>query len=155
MKKHSGATMIEVLVTILVLAVGLLGLSATQMMSLKNGNNSHQRYLAALAAEEMADRLRANPDGRELGSYSSKTVDGSESSVDCSTKCTPAQIASLDLYDWGQVISTNLPDGKGKVEVNGEKVTLTVTWNEQHTGENRGTASGGAEQKSFVLAVDL
>lgn len=155
MKRQTGATMIEVLVTILILAVGLLGLSATQVMSLKNGNNSHQRYLAALAAEEMADRMRANPAGILNGNYDGKSVDGTEASVSCSTKCSSGNLAKLDLHDWGQVLSKNLPGGSGEIDVDGEKVTLTVTWNEQHTGASRGTASGGAEEKTFVMVVDL
>lgn len=155
MKKQTGATMIEVLVTILVLAVGLLGLSATQMMSLKNGNSSHYRYLAALAAEEMADRMRANPAGINSNSYDGQSVDGSESSVDCSSACNGSSLARLDLYDWGQVLKSNLPGGEGEIDINGENVTITVTWTEQHTGENRGTAAGAAEEKSYVSVVDL
>lgn len=155
MKKQAGATMIEVLVTILVLAVGLLGLSATQVMSLKNGNNAHHRYMAALAAHEMAERMRANPDGLELASYDGKTADGTEASVDCSNGCSAADLARLDLYDWGQVISTNLPGGEGQIERAGSTVTLTVTWKEQHTGQNRGTAAGGTEDSTFEMVVEL
>lgn len=51
MCKQRGATLIEVLVSVLVLAVGLLGLSATQVMTLKNGSGAHHRYMAALAVE--------------------------------------------------------------------------------------------------------
>ncbi|MCW8127494.1 type IV pilus modification protein PilV [Microbulbifer halophilus] len=155
MKKQSGATMIEVLVTILILAVGLLGLSSTQMMSLKNGNNSHHRYLAALASQEMAERMRANPDGVSLGSYDDKEVDGSEAAQDCSTGCTSRQLAAMDLYDWGQVIETNLPSGNGKIVRNGDIVTFTVSWEEQHTGEDRATTDGGLDDSSFELVVEL
>ncbi|SEA47903.1 type IV pilus modification protein PilV [Microbulbifer marinus] len=158
MKKQAGATMIEILVTILVLAVGLLGLSATQVMSLKNGNNAHHRYMAALAAHEMAERMRANPDGIELGGYdnakvSAETVTGT--APDCSQTCAAGSLAALDLYDWGQVISTNLPGGEGEISRAGRVVTLTVSWNEQHTGENRGTAAGGTDESSFVMVVEL
>ncbi|KUJ79648.1 type IV pilus modification protein PilV [Microbulbifer flavimaris] len=157
MKQQTGATMIEVLVTILVLAVGLLGLSATQVMSLKNGNNAHHRYMAALAAHEMAERMRANPDGLELGSYDGKTVDGSETAPTCGAtlSCSAGDLANLDLYDWGQVIDSNLPAGSGEITRVGRTVTLTVGWNEQHTGADRGTAAGGTENSSFVMVVEL
>ncbi|MEW5248928.1 type IV pilus modification protein PilV [Microbulbifer discodermiae] len=157
MKRQTGATMIEILITILVLAIGLLGLSATQVMSLKNGNNAHHRYLAALAAQEMAERMRANPDGLELGSYDGQTVDGSETGSNCSEtlSCSAANLATLDLYDWGQVISDNLPGGQGTIARAGRRVTLTVTWNEQHTGANRGTAAGGTENSTFQMVVQL
>ncbi|SHG20250.1 type IV pilus assembly protein PilV [Microbulbifer donghaiensis] len=157
MKQQTGATMIEILVTILVLAVGLLGLSATQVMSLKNGNNAHHRYMAALAAHEMAERMRANPDGLELGSYDGETVDGSETTPNCSAtlSCSAGDLADLDLYDWGQVISDNLPSGTGQITRAVRTVTLTVSWNEQHTGENRGTAAGGLENSTFEMVVEL
>ena len=155
MNSQRGATLVEVLITVLIMAVGLLGLSATQVMSLKNSNNSNHRYLAALASHEMAERMRANPRALELGSYDGETVDGTETSQDCSVPCTPAQLAKLDLYDWGQVIGTNLPAGTGSISRVGQVVTLTVNWKEQHTGENQSTAAGGAEDASFELVVDL
>ncbi|MFV8784171.1 type IV pilus modification protein PilV [Microbulbifer sp. SA54] len=155
MNKQTGATMIEVLITILILAIGLLGLSATQMMSLKNGNNAHNRYMAALAAHEMAERLRANSDGLELASYDGQTADGTETSVDCSVKCSPTNLARLDLYEWGQVISTNLPGGVGLIERDGRQVTLSVTWDEQNTGQNRSSAESGTEKSTFKMVVEL
>lgn len=148
MKKHAGATLMEVLITVLILAVGLLGLSATQVMSLKNANNSHNRYLAGVAAQEMADRIRANPTDR--ANYDGQTVDGSETASACGTTC-----VARDLFDWGQVIKTNLPSGTGEIEVNGTQVTLTVTWTEQHTGKDRGTAAAVPEEFSYQLVVEL
>ncbi|HEY8570577.1 type IV pilus modification protein PilV [Microbulbifer sp.] len=155
MNKQTGATLIEVLITIVILAVGLLGLSATQVMTLKNSNNAHQRYLAALAAHEMVERMRANPDGVETGAYDNKEVTGAETAVACTSTCDRSQIASLDLYDWGRVISSNLPAGKGKVVRNGTQFTLTVNWKEQHTGEKAGSNAGGAQDSSFEMVVDL
>ncbi|WGL18196.1 type IV pilus modification protein PilV [Microbulbifer bruguierae] len=155
LSKSAGATLIEVLVTVLVLAVGLLGLSSTQVMSLKNGNNAHHRYLAALAAQEMAERIRANPAGLGLGSYNDKTVNGTdETAQSCSSGCDGAQIAVMDLYDWGQVISDNLPGGTGEIDRQGNVVTFTVKWKEQHTGEEAGTGDG-LDDSEFVLVVEL
>ncbi|WP_193166339.1 type IV pilus modification protein PilV [Microbulbifer hainanensis] len=158
MKSHAGATLIEVLVTVLILAVGLLGLAATQTMSLKNGNNSHQRYFAALAAEEMADRLRANPEGVALGAYDGAEVNGEESVINCRTpspRCTARQLALMDLYEWGQAISTNLPAGAGRISRDGSQFTLTVDWSEQPTGTNRGSNLVQADEFSFALEVEL
>lgn len=147
--------MIEVLVTVLIMAVGLLGLSATQVMSLKNANNANHRYMAALSSQEMAERMRANPLGLQAGAYDGETVNGTESSQDCSTACSPQALANLDLYDWGQLISTNLPDGSGSISRAGNAVTLTVNWKEQNTGSGRGEKSGGLNDSSFELVVEL
>ncbi|GAA5525063.1 hypothetical protein Maes01_01623 [Microbulbifer aestuariivivens] len=155
MKSQKGATMIEVLVTILVLSVGLLGLSATQVMSLKNANNSHHRYMAVLAAQEMAERLRGNFLGVQDGLYDDKKVDGSETKATCRSMCGPQQLARADLYDWGQLIKQNLPAGEGAISRDEGTFTLTMTWSEQHTGEKRGSAAGGTEESQFVMVVEL
>jgi len=78
MRKQRGATLIEVLISVLVLAVGLLGLAATQMMSMKNGNSAHQRYMATLAAHDMAERMRANAAGVDQGSYYGEVGEGAD-----------------------------------------------------------------------------
>ncbi len=155
MVKQRGATLIEVLISVLVLAVGLLGVAATQTMSLKNGNGANQRYMAALAAQDIVERMRANPSGLEQGSYDG-TVDGSETlGNDCTSACSVNALASLDLYEWGQVIKTNLPSASGTIGRNGDQVTITLAWKQQHTGENYGGADGGTEDASFVMTVEL
>lgn len=98
--------------------------------------------------------MRANPAGVEQGRYD-KVVDGSESPVDCGGGCSVAALANLDLFEWGRVISTNLPFGTGKIVRNGSEVTVTVTWREQHTGEGYAEAGGGAEEASFAMTVEL
>jgi type IV pilus assembly protein PilV len=132
----------------------MLGLSATQMMSLKNGNGAYHRYMAALAAQEIIERMRANPIGLEQGGYDG-TVDGTETSVDCSTSCSVAALTRLDLFEFGEVISTNLPSGTGKITRTGSEVTVSVKWKEQHTGENYGSIAGGVEDSSFEMIVEL
>lgn len=155
MKQQQGATLIEVLISVLVLAVGLLGVAATQTLSLKNGNGANQRYMAALAAQDIVERMRANPSGLEQGSYDG-TVTGSETlTKNCSSACTVTELASLDLYEWGQLIKTNLPSATGTIGRNADEVTVTIAWKQQHTGENYGSSNGGAEDTNFVMIVEL
>ncbi|MCQ3830772.1 type IV pilus modification protein PilV [Microbulbifer elongatus] len=154
MRKQQGATLIEVLISVLVLAVGLLGVAATQTLSLKNGNGANQRYMAALAAQEIVERMRANPSGLEQGSYDGE-VDGSETRKTCTTACSVNDLASMDLYEWGQLLQTNLPASTGTIERNGDEVIVTVAWKLQHTGENYGSTDGGAEDADFTMTVEL
>lgn len=154
MLKQRGATLIEVLISVLVLAVGLLGLSATQMMSMKNGNSAQQRYMATLAAHDIAERMRANPAGVDQGSYDG-TVKGSESGDSNCSGCSAAELATMDKREWGRLIETNLPSGSGEISRNSGKVTVTVKWKEQHTGENYGGADGGPEDAEFEMTVEL
>ena len=153
--RQQGATLIEILITVLVLSVGLLGLGATQMLSLKNGNNANQTYFANLAAYDIAERMRINPVAVEAGLYEAADVDETRAAQDCSASCSSAQLANMDLYEWGQALSANLPGGKGTIELDDETATITVSWKGQHTGSDVGSAEGGAEDKTFIVVVEL
>ena len=59
-RQQSGFTMIEVLVTIAILVVGLLGLAAMQTLSTLAELESYQRSQALVLVRDMADRMTAN-----------------------------------------------------------------------------------------------
>lgn len=60
LKQQSGVTLIEVLITVLVVSVGLLGLAALQTFALQAGNTAYQRSQATNVAYEALDFMRAN-----------------------------------------------------------------------------------------------
>ncbi|MFV3368614.1 type IV pilus modification protein PilV [Pseudomonas sp. NY15435] len=62
-----GITLIEVLVTLLVFTVGLLGVAALQLNALKGIADSNQRSQATWVMQELAERMRANSVGGESG----------------------------------------------------------------------------------------
>lgn len=57
---HSGFSMIEVLIAVLILAIGLLGVAALQMASLDQGQESYFRTQATAMADDLIGRIRAN-----------------------------------------------------------------------------------------------
>ncbi len=153
-KKQQGISMIEVLVTMIVMAIGLLGMAGLQFTSLKNLNSSNFRYQASILAYDMAERMRANASGVSAGDYSAISVDGTESTVNCTSGCTSSSIASLDSYEWGQGVA-NLPAGSGSVTANTGVYDIVINWTEQHTGGGFGTSSATPDSKSYTLSVDF
>lgn len=57
---QSGLSMVEVLVAVVILAIGLLGIASTQLVALEQTNLSQRRATATMLVSEMADRVRAN-----------------------------------------------------------------------------------------------
>ena len=111
MNKHNGFTLIEVLIAMLVLAIGLLGLAGLQVRSLNNTQSAYYRSLATELAYDLADRMRANNLG--LSTYTT----GSPAPIaSCKNLngCNSAQMAQNDLYEWNSGIIT-LPSGQGIV----------------------------------------
>lgn len=76
-----GFTIVEVMVSVLILAVGLLGLAGLQARTLNGQFEAYQRAQAMLLAEDMAARIRSNPSAARAGNYGGSTVYGLVSQV--------------------------------------------------------------------------
>lgn len=114
-RKQNGFTLLEILVAMIVMAIGLLGLASLQAVSLTRNNDSYLRQQAALLASDMTDRMRANLRGvRDPSSSNNSSYHMSSTTpptaVTCTT-CTPAQMATNDLAQWINLVSTVLPGG--------------------------------------------
>ena len=135
--RQHGATMIEVLVTIVVLALGLLGLAGLQSRLQLSEMEAYQRAQALILLNDMASRISANP--RNAAEY----VTGAENPLGVGMTCpgTTTSRADLDQDEWcralqgaaetmgGSNVGAML-GGRGCVEDlgNGIDFLVTVAW---------------------------
>ena len=106
--------MIEILISIIILTIGLLGLASLQAFSLRNAGNANYRGSAAQLAYDLADRMRANKAALDAGSYNNQQgtlVTACYQATGCST----LQMAQMDVYAWSQDLARLLPSGRGFV----------------------------------------
>ena len=98
--KQVGFSLIEVLISILVMGVGLLGLAGLQVASMKGTSNAHSRTVANMLVMDLADRMRANPLGVSGGFYDD-AVNCTTAVTSCriNTYCTPRQKALFDVQE--------------------------------------------------------
>ncbi len=139
-RKQRGDTMIEVLVTVIILAVGVLGAAAMQVTTIQNLNSSYSASVAAMVAEDFSERMRANPIAALANSYG----DGSDPGgfPNCAANaCTTAELATYDLGSWWQVMTGVLPVASGQVTriIGTSTFVITVRWDEDRSG-SAGTA---------------
>lgn len=130
--KQNGFTLIEVLVTMVVMAIGLLGLAGLQVTSLRNTEVAYQRSQATTLAYDMLDRMRSNPTGVADGKYDDITA-APASYTDCtSNTCDTDAMATFDNGDWQAKIAADLPSGSGAVSGSGSGsvFTITISWDE-------------------------
>jgi type IV pilus assembly protein PilV len=136
--KQNGFTLIEVLVTLVIMAVGMLGLAGMQATSLKNTESSYQRSQATIMAYDMLDRMRANSAGVDSGSYNSISTTAAGGTSNCgSVECDPSAMAGYDDAEWHAQLASLLPAGTGSVAGSGTDslFTITVTWDDNLDGE--------------------
>jgi len=111
---QSGFTLMEVLITVLILSVGLLGLAGLQFNALRSNQSAAQSTIAVLRVIDAADRLRGNLAGVEDGSYDLLT--GASEDPGCiQNGCTSTQLAQYDNWSWNDQNENSLPDGEGVI----------------------------------------
>lgn len=102
--------MIEVMITMVILAVGLLGLAGLQARALTAEVEAYSRAQALVLLQDMADRIAANRSNSKLGStsaYATSTVFGTgNADTNCSTLATgtAAEVAARDLCEWDKAL---------------------------------------------------
>lgn len=116
-----GATLIEVLVSVVIASVGLLAMAGISAAALKYSKFSQHRASASLLAGEIAERMRANAYAADaLGNYrfqqsmADQVNLGAEPVPACQAAaevCTPAQMAAADLWQWRANVRDQLPGG--------------------------------------------
>ena len=132
---QKGFSMIEVLVSLLVLSIGLLGLASLQTLGIRYAHNSYQGTQATMLAYDIIDLMRTNQVARTAGEFDN--VAGTNmyaTAPDCfASACTPQELAQHDLKQWKASIQLNLgPDATGAiVSATTDHYTVTINWREQ------------------------
>ncbi len=161
MTNQRGQSLLELLTAVLVVGVGALGAAKLQMSSVQNNRAALEYSVATILAEDMLERIRANPSGAYADAGAGQAP---PAFVDClASDCTPMQLAAFDIAAWKCALGRwrneapcravraagllaaparqpGLPEGDGAVAVAGDVVTVTVTW--PSTGANELAISG-------------
>lgn len=127
-QSRNGFSMIEVLVALLVLAVGLLGVLVMQARGLQFNQAGYMQSQAMFMAEDIVERIRTNQSA--INAYDIDFSDAGDSSAGfCDGVCSDTELAASDLYQWKLDLAKVLPKGDGRVVVGaaaGNLVPLTV-----------------------------
>lgn len=142
-KRNRGFTLIEVLISVLVLLIGILGVAGMQILSIQTNQGAYFRSQAVYVGSEILDAMRANR--QALASYAitidSLDASGIPADPGCAVDaggCAPVQKAALDLRQWGSHFADvfgapdyvpTLPGGRAQIIDNGnDAYTVQVGW---------------------------
>jgi len=136
LNRQSGSSLIEILVTILVMTVGFLGLAGFMVQQQRQDIDSYQRAQALLLLNDMSQRLQSNR------ANANNYVTGTESPLGIGMTCstTTTTIAQQDLNAWcrglqgsAETLGTQsvgaMVGARGCVESTGpQQFAITVAW---------------------------
>ena len=158
--KQLGFSLIEVLVSMLILGIGLLGLSALQFTALQHNTAAYNRSLATTLATDIADRMRANKTATIAGDYITPITNGPSGANTCiNNPCAPAALAAFDLDEWKCQLGRDfgdaacialgyqgsLPEGVGQITTDGTNFTITIMWDDERNGVAVNAANCGPD----------
>lgn len=155
--RSGGFTMIEVLVALVVTAVGLLGLAKMQALAVSSTKESGSRALIALQAGALTGVMYANKAywaaGSPSGAPASFNMSGTTVSdsalgtaqASCASKCTPVQLAAYDVQSWAAAMNQQFPTYNATVTCGTAlpvNCKLYITWSETLKSISSETATG-------------
>lgn len=158
-----GFTLIEILVTLFIVAIGLLGLASLMVDGVRNNQSAYLRTQASLLAYDMADRIRVNSAQAESGAYDDFTTVGASKNVpacvSAAAGCPPADLVNVDKAEWtGQIAGADdgivlLPAGIGVIERDDDVFVIRVSWQETRWDEDVSADAATIEQ--FAVRFSL
>lgn len=139
--RHAGFSMIEVLVTLVVMSFGFLSLLSLQMATLNNLSVNNQNQVAMSIASGMGERLRANR--ASIAFYHDTETKAFTKNCAVAGACT---IIEQDVWEFKQAIESEglLPAAEGTIQIVDGLADITISWQEKDN-----------ETFSYVMQVPL
>jgi type IV pilus assembly protein PilV len=181
LNKMRGFSLIEVMVALIIIAVGMLGIAKLQALALSTTESSGVRSLVAIEAASLAAAMHTNRDywaavpppvvnititrtGPGPTGYTS-AVDLFPAAQNCATVsvCNPTQVAAYDLQQWGTALGQVVPAAAAQIScpagVTPVTCTIQITWQENVTSTNNTTAAasstaGALNSPQYTLYVE-
>jgi type IV pilus assembly protein PilV len=144
----AGFTLVEVMVALVVIAVGMLGIAGLYLEGLRASRTSIYVTAATTLAGDLAERIRSNPAGG--AAYGGNGPGADNGCVNGPVNCAPAPLAADDWFHWLQDVQSRLPGGVAAnvavtAGVAGTHYQITLSWPE----------IGRPDPASYTMAVDL
>ncbi|SDS94280.1 type IV pilus assembly protein PilV [Halopseudomonas sabulinigri] len=123
-----GFSLLEVLVAVLVLALGILGAASLQLSALRYHSGSLHATHASLLAQDMLERLRANP---EQIAFYAMTVDADcEQAAAHQLTVSADSVLAQDKLDFTRAVTCELPAGRARLSLHNGMASLHLQWSE-------------------------
>lgn len=154
---QAGLSLIEVLVSVVVLSIGLLGMAGLQSTAYRVNHDSFLRATAISQVNTIIDRMRTNRQAISAGSFNQFPIPNSPPVTAKKTcaQCTPAQLAAIDFNNWNIENQNLLPSGRGTIAGNGTVFTITVMYDKDRTGATGTNCSGNSQNDLYCVRVNV
>lgn len=173
LRKQAGFSLIEVLIATVILAVGLLGLAATQTLSMKHNNSGILKSNALGFSTKIADSIRANRLAARSYEVEIKADAEPMELPNCfaaeggCTSLTKEEMSQVDTYYWQKELQAIYPSGEIRIAMLEDNdpadidilLEVTLSWDKREASrvddntEVSDDAALMAKRESYVFQV--
>ena len=166
LRAQAGFSMIEILVTLAIISLALLGTAGLQAYSMKLNQGGQFRTQAVFLAADLAERMEANKVAAVAGSYVLATSGAANAlSTACAdAACGAVALAAYDLSQWQNAVAASLPQATWTVAQtaagNPTTYTITISWVDRQgdnaafdAGAQVGSNATGTGERFFYTAT--
>jgi type IV pilus assembly protein PilV len=165
-----GFSLVEVMVALIVIAVGLLGIAKMQALALASTTSASMRSLAALEATSLAASMHADRDYWDNSppvtinavgaSVTSTTAGFPVVGANCTSTgtipCDVTTLASYDLEQWATALSYLLPNASAMISCPANQTpplscTILISWTENAVAVNSQEATATTTAEAFQI----
>ena len=159
LRRQRGFSLIEVLVSVVIMSVGILGVAGMQVISLQQNRSSMLRAEALQLGNDILDRMRANPLQNYAGIDFDDAPPGNSNCI--ANTCNSAQMMDYDIAQWKCSINSEdaagdtyplcaafniagaLPEGEGAIvddtddalcTVGADEICVIIRWQDTRDG---------------------
>lgn len=168
-KRQRGAAMMETLVSLFLLAIGLLGTLAMQVKGVNSNQRAQFATDANILAEDMANRILGYVRNLDAANINDPTKFDDYSGINSTTStatdpaciavtagCSAAEQIIFDELQWVTEVKSRLPNGVGKVAYASGTYKITVMWNHDQIENPTTNCSGsGTDLACFIYELKL
>lgn len=150
--QQRGASLVEVMVALFVLAIGLLGILAMQTRAMQFNQSAHVYSQAVYLANDMAERIRSNPNLIE--NYVLAATNEPPDATNCDeVACNTGQLVVWDQSRWVARIVASLPGGQGQIERVGTENAVIIRVSFDDSRAEPADAQGAPRQVTQTYSV--
>lgn len=154
---RNGFTLIEVLIALVIVAIGLLGFASLQMTGMQRLEQSRAGRSGTTALSDLSERINAMPTAARHHLFDFNNLNTGDSPVapscsDNAQSCTDAQWAQFALKSWYSEVTTRLPSPRFSVSSQltsdgTTRVAMNLVWDAALTGQGAASCSRDGQNK--------
>lgn len=134
--RQRGASLLEVMISVLIMGIGLLGIAAMQATALRNSQSSLERSQAVIQSYTILEAMRANRAAALTNQYNLAQT--------CDPPAANATLAQNDVRNWITQLEQTLGNSAntcGAIACNAGNCLVTVQWDDSRGADNAGASS--------------